>query len=173
MPKTNLSKVKKGKDNIINLKESPFNSKLFFELNICTNDIDNEFEIDSNDLKEIEFKNNNNNYFLLNELIEEIDSSFIEQKEKSQNLNNNKNPYENYIYNNNNSKFNKNYYINYFYHPYNPYIIPMNKFFNLFRGMGIKGDNYFNINKDDWICSFCNNFNYSFRNNCNRCKKPK
>ena len=130
-------------------------------------------EIDSNDLKEIEFKNNNNNYFLLNELIEEIDSSFIEQKEKSQNLNNNKNPYENYIYNNNNSKFNKNYYINYFYHPYNPYIIPMNKFFNLFRGMGIKGDNYFNINKDDWICSFCNNFNYSFRNNCNRCKKPK
>ena len=65
MPKNNLSKIKKEKDNLINLKESPFNSKLFFELNIASNDIDNELETDSNDSKEIELKNNNNNYFLL------------------------------------------------------------------------------------------------------------
>ena len=173
MPKNNLSKIKKEKDNIINLKESPFNSKLFFELNIASNDIDNELETDSNDSKEIELKNNNNNYFLLNELIEEIDSSFHEQKEKSQNFNNNKNLNETYIYNKNNSKFNTNFYTYNFYRPYNPYITSMNKYFNLFKVVGIKGDNFLNRPKGDWICPFCNNLNYSFRNKCNRCKKPK
>jgi hypothetical protein len=30
-----------------------------------------------------------------------------------------------------------------------------------------EGENY------DWICSKCQNFNYSFRTICNRCKAPK
>ena len=177
MPKPNFSKVKKEKDNIINLKESPFNSKLFFELNIGSNDIDNEFDTDSNDSKEIEFKNDNNNYFLSNELIEEINSSFYEQKEKSksQKTNNNKNEYENYQLNKNNSKFNNNFYSYCFYRPYNPnpFTLSMNKYFNLFKEVGIKGDNSLNRSKGDWICFFCNNLNYSFRNRCNRCKRPK
>ena len=29
-----------------------------------------------------------------------------------------------------------------------------------------------NQNKD-WVCSFCKNFNYSFRSICNKCKIPK
>ena len=36
-------------------------------------------------------------------------------------------------------------------------------------------NNNYNIRdqKKDWICSFCNNLNYSFRIKCNRCKIRK
>ncbi len=32
---------------------------------------------------------------------------------------------------------------------------------------------YNNIKKNDWICIYCNNLNYSFRNKCNRCNSPR
>ena len=28
-------------------------------------------------------------------------------------------------------------------------------------------------NKNDWVCSYCKNFNFSFRNRCNKCKASK
>ena len=63
MPKKNFSKIKKD-DNLINLKESPFNSKLFFDLNTSLNDIDTSGSDNSNDSNEIDIKNNKN-FFLL------------------------------------------------------------------------------------------------------------
>ena len=36
-----------------------------------------------------------------------------------------------------------------------------------------KDNNQSDNQNKDWICSYCKNFNYSFRNICNRCKIPK
>ena len=62
MHKKNFSKIKKD-DNLINLKESPFNSKLFFDLNTSLNDIDTSGSDNSNDSNEIDIKNNKNFFY--------------------------------------------------------------------------------------------------------------
>ena len=36
-----------------------------------------------------------------------------------------------------------------------------------------KNKKYFEVRDGDWICSKCNNLNFSFRNKCNRCLLPK
>ena len=161
MHKKNFSKIKKD-DNLINLKESPFNSKLFFDLNTSLNDIDTSGSDNSNDSNEIDIKNNKN-FFLLNDLIKEMDSSLYEQEE------NPKKYIDNYIYNQPNYIMNRNIFYPYGYIP-------------LFEKNIIRGKNYnvcamksgtLNEKKDDWICFFCHNLNFSFRTKCNRCKAAK
>ena len=105
MPKTNFSKIKKVDDQI-DLKESPFNSKLFFDLNTSLNEVGTNGSDNSYDSSEIEIKNNNN-YFLLNDLIKEMDSSFYEQEEKQNKINNNS-QFQNYIFNQPNYIMNRN-----------------------------------------------------------------
>jgi len=36
-----------------------------------------------------------------------------------------------------------------------------------------QNDNQNDNQNKDWICSYCKNFNYSFRNICNKCNIPK
>ena len=161
MHKKNFSKIKKD-DNLINLKESPFNSKLFFDLNTSLNDIDTSGSDNSNDSNEIDIKNNKN-FFLLNDLIKEMDSSLYEQEE------NPKKYIDNYIYNQPNYIMNRN-----IFYPYG-YIPLFEK--NIIRGKNYNGcimkNRTLNEKKDDWICFFCHNLNFSFRTKCNRCKAAK
>ena len=169
MPKKNFSKIKK-EDDLIIWKESPFNSKLFFDLNTSLNNVDTSGSDNSYDSNELEIKNNKN-YFLLNDLIKEMDSSLYEQEENPNKYINNFNnsQFQNYIYNQPNYIMNRN-----IFYPYG-YIPLFEK--NIIRG---KNSNRFimktrslNEKKDDWICFFCHNLNFSFRTKCNRCKASK
>ena len=162
-----------------------FNSKLFIDLDIneeinelntsCENNTEgseNSFELEETNC-------------LSNELIEELDNnSEMHKKEdnKIDNINNKNNIIDSLLslanngyefkpknYNPFNNKniiiFNQNLYKN------NNYIKPiMNNNKILFNP-----NNNYNIRdqKKDWICSFCNNLNYSFRIKCNRCKIRK
>ena len=36
-----------------------------------------------------------------------------------------------------------------------------------------KNKKYFKVRDGDWVCSKCNNLNFSFRSKCNRCSLPK
>ena len=166
MPKKNFSKIKKEL-NSNNLKESPFNSKLFFDLNTSLNEVDTSGSDNSYDSNEIEIKNNKN-YFLLNDLIKEMDSSFYEQEENKNKFNNNS-QFQNYIYNQPNYIINRN-----IFYPYG-YIPLFEK--NTIRGKNSNGYDMrrrnLNEMKGDWICFFCHNLNFSFRTKCNRCKAAK
>ena len=82
MSETFLQKNKK--DNNLSKSNKPlFNSKLFFDLDNTSNDNDTYESDNSLELKEIESKNNNE-YFLLHELLEELDSSFQFTNEKEE-----------------------------------------------------------------------------------------
>ena len=166
------------------LLKSAFNSKLFINLDlneeqtyllnndslssINTEDSENSFEI--TDLK-------NADYYLSNELISELDSSTASTPK---NIPNNimssllpliKNGYEfvpknfnpkNHIHNstisNNNNKLNN----------LNNIIMPMTFIWNNFTLEDKRRER-----KNDWVCSFCHNLNFSFRTKCNRCKATK
>lgn len=160
-----------------------FNSKLFIDLDI-NEEIDelNESSENNTEGSENSFELEETNY-LSNELIEELDfcNNPKSLKEKEDNTINNINDNHNIIdsllslanngyefkpknYNPSNSKnINKNIYSinNYI----NPIVYNNNKY--LFNHNNIRDQ------KKDWICSFCNNLNYSFRTKCNRCKVKK
>ena len=164
------------------LPNSAFNSKLFLDLdlneeqtknndslsNTNTEDSENSFEI--TDLK-------NADYYLSNELISELDSSSVTtpKKEKNNIMNsllplikdgyefvpknfNPKNNVPNNINSNNKIKLNN----------LNNIIMPMNIIWN-----NVSIANKSRERKNDWVCSFCNNLNFSFRTKCNRCKVAK
>ncbi len=159
----------KIEENLSKPNKSIFNSKLFIDLdnisiNNETNESDNSFEIESK---------NNTNYFLLNDLIKQLDSSsLIIEKEKNiidkTNLLKNKKSQ---------NKFNQ---------IINPIIYNKFGFFsnNMINDSDkkeyIKDKNKnenkkknFEERKGDWLCLFCNNLNFSFRTKCNRCKMAK
>ena len=50
--------------------------------------------------------------------------------------------------------------------------INKNKFVNMNKNKQ-KNKKYFEVRDGDWVCSKCNNLNFSFRNKCNRCSLPK
>jgi hypothetical protein len=178
-----------------------FNSKLFLDVNINedldldefneNSDINTEDSDHSIDLEEYNC--------LSNELIEKLDSCDIDSKPTTKkdnketisivdsllslaengyefkpknyrppyNNNNNNNNKNNILFNknmiNNNNKNNKNPYIN--------SILNNNNNLNLYNN--INNNYYYRDQKKDWVCSFCNNLNFSFRMKCNRCKANK
>ena len=156
-------------ENLSKSNKSVFNSKLFIDLdNISidndTNESDNTFEIESK---------NNTNYFLSNDLIKQLDSSSL-IIEKDKNINANTNLIKNKKTQN---KFNQ---------IINPIIYNKFGFFskNIYNNSDkkeyIKENNKnenkkknFEERKGDWLCLFCNNLNFAFRNKCNRCKMAK
>ncbi len=139
------------KNKVPPLTNSVFNSKLFINLDIneependpesiSNNNTDNsDNSYDEKDIKD-------DDYYLSNELISELDySNPLPPKIE---LNNSllplmKNGYE---------FFPKNFY-------YSTLFINKNK--------------KYHEKKNDWICVFCNNLNFSFRIKCNRCGLPK
>ena len=160
-----------------------FNSKLFIDLDI-NEEIDelNESSENNTEGSENSFEFEETNY-LSNELIEELDfcnnpKSLKEEEDNTiNNINDNHNIIDSLLslanngyefkpknYNPSNSKnINKNTYnINNY---INPILYNNNKY--LFNHNNIRDQ------KKDWICSFCNNLNYSFRTKCNRCKIRK
>ena len=150
------SSQNKNESNKINHIDSLFNSKLFFDLENKSfeNDKDTYISDDSFESKEYDI---NDDYFLLNDLIKQINSSGVVPEE---------NKYEkNYLSKNkfNSILFSQN--INY-------------NFTSLNCGEnGIiynrKKRNNFKERKGDWICMICNNLNFAFRTQCNKCKSLK
>ena len=171
-----------------------FNSKLFIdmEINKEIEDLNNNSENNTED-SESSFQLEENNY-LSNELIEELDfcntkdlkdsNSEKEKDNKINNMNSNSNIINSLlslvdngyvfkpknfkpIYDNNKNQnlFNKNNNNN---NCQNQNI----KINNLYLNNNLNYCN-FRDEKKDWVCSFCNNLNYSFRTKCNRCKVDK
>ena len=150
------SSPNKNESNKINHIDSLFNSKLFFDLENKSfeNDKDTYISDDSFESKEYDI---NDDYFLLNDLIKQINSSGVVPEE---------NKYEkNYLSKNkfNSILFSQN--VNY-------------NFTSLNCGEnGIiynrKKRNNFKERKGDWICMICNNLNFAFRTQCNKCKSLK
>ena len=172
------------------LSKPVFNSKLFIDL-----DINNEAD-ELNTSAENNTEGSDNSFekeeinCLSNELIEELDNNSESPKERDNKINNIKenhniidsllslanNGYEfkpknfNPSLEKNPLLFGKNTNIN------SKYINPLmnNKIylFNPISNNSINGNNN-RDQKKDWICSFCNNLNFSFRTKCNRCKVKK
>lgn len=181
-------------------KVSSFNSKLFLDMELSdqnilphnnTEDSDSSTKYSSLRLKDC----------LSNDLIKALDLPLNNQKEELKLNNNiqskwqnNYNPFIENNKNNNNFGINNNIYkINFSNnnnllslinngHKFNPYYLnnnykessaksqEKNKIFYFIQ----KNKNLFKKNKRvDWICSFCNNINYSFRVKCNRCGASK
>ncbi len=176
------------------LSKPVFNSKLFIDLDI-NNETDElntsaENNTEGSEGSDISFEKEEMNC-LSNELIEELDNNAESPKERDNKINNIKkgniidsllslvnNGYE-FKPKNFNPSFPKN--------PLlfgkiqniknsNKYINPiMNNKIYLFNPINSNIINGNNIRdkKKDWICSFCNNLNFSFRTKCNRCKIKK
>ena len=189
----------KDKERYISSPKKPlFNSKLFIDLEIdkeiedLNNNSENNTEDSDNSLEGEEIN------YLSNELIEELDfCDFCDiQKSKEKSVCKNEKEKDNKI---NNMKPNSNI-INsllslvddgYEFKPKNfKPIYDNNKNQNLFNKnnnnknhmkQNMKNNNLFlfnNLNnyrdqKNDWVCTFCNNLNFSFRTKCNRCKVNK
>ena len=146
-----------GSENSFQLEENNFlSNELIEELDFC-----NTKKIkDSKSEKEMDNKvnNMNSNSNIINSLLSLVDNGYvfkpknfkpIYDNNKNQNLfnkNNNNNNYPKQSIINNNLNLNLN---------YNP------------------NCSNFRDQKKDWICTFCNNLNYSFRIKCNRCKVNK
>ena len=189
---------KDNERNISSSKKPLFNSKLFIDLEInkeiedLNNNSENNTEDSDNSLEGEEIN------YLSNELIEELDfCDFCDiQKSKEKSVCKNEKEKDNKI-NNMNSNSNI---INsllslvddgYEFKPKNfKPIYDNNKNQNLFNKnnnnknhmkQNMKNNNLFlfnNLNnyrdqKNDWVCTFCNNLNFSFRTKCNRCKVNK
>ena len=167
MPKS-FYKNEKDDNFFYKSNKSPFNSKLLFNIGIDTfNDIEAE-EIELNnsfDSKELESKNNKE-YFLLTDLIKELDSSFSEKT----NLNNKNFTVSNLNYNNNYYLINNN-----ILYPFINIQRKNNICFPLISSQKMKGRAVKKLHekKGDWVCGFCKNLNFSFRTKCNRCKASK
>ena len=189
----------KDKERYVSSPKKPlFNSKLFIDLEIdkeiedLNNNSENNTEDSDNSLEGEEIN------YLSNELIEELDfCDFCDiQKSKEKSVCKNEKEKDNKI-NNMNSNSNI---INsllslvdngYIFKPKNfKPIYDNNKNQNLFNKnnnnknhmkQNMKNNNLFlfnNLNnyrdqKNDWVCTFCNNLNFSFRTKCNRCKVNK
>ena len=189
---------KDNERNISSPKKPLFNSKLFIDLEInkeiedLNNNSENNTEDSDNSLEGEEIN------YLSNELIEELDfCDFCDiQKSKEKSVCKDEKEKDNKI-NNMNSNSNI---INsllslvddgYEFKPKNfKPIYDNNKNQNLFNKnnnnknhmkQNLKNNNLFlfnNLNnyrdqKNDWVCTFCNNLNFSFRTKCNRCKVNK
>ena len=182
------------KENDSQLSHSPlkplFNCKLFLDVNI------NEDMDELNENSENNTEGSDNSYeeeinCLSNELIEKLDSCDIDSKPSIEKDNK---EYTNIVDSllslaNNGYEFKpKNYKPSYNNNNKNQKNILFNKNMNnnsLYINSMLKNNNnmklYNNINniyyyrdqKKDWVCSFCNNLNFSFRTKCNRCKANK
>ena len=152
---------------------SLFNSKLFFDLDNKSNDDDTGESDNSLELNEFE-NGNNNEYFLLNDLIKQLDYSYpISEDKKEEEENSLINQSQENIANENvNSIFSLNF-TGYEFFPKN-YMIN-NGFKNnlLLNNKNKIRKNNFKERKGDWICRVCNNLNFAFRINCNICKSLK
>ena len=158
---------------ISSLEDRIFNSKLFIDLDSTdeqslNNSHENESE-NSNEINDI-----NNDYFLIKELLEELDSpkSDTLKEENDINYSNSLLPLINNGYefvpkgykNNNENNSKKN---NKIYNKYNM-INENNKIkYYVTKNKTIKE------RKGDWTCKLCLNLNFSFRKICNRCKTSK
>ena len=171
-----------------------FNSRLFIDMEINKEIEELNFNSENNtEDSENSFQLEENNY-LSNELIEELDfcntknlkdsNSEKEEDNKINNMNSNSNIINSLlslvdnryifkpknfkpIYDNNKNQnlFNKN---------NNNNNCPKKsiKINNLYLNNNLNCSN-FRDQKKDWVCTFCNNLNYSFRTKCNRCKVNK
>ena len=171
-----------------------FNSRLFIDMEINKEIEELNFNSENNtEDSENSFQLEENNY-LSNELIEELDfcntknikdsNSEKEKDNKINNMNSNSNIINSLlslvdngyifkpknfkpIYDNNKNKnlYNKN---------NNNNNCPKQsiKINNLYLNNNLNCSN-FKDQKKNWVCTFCNNLNYSFRTKCNRCKVNK
>jgi len=176
--------------NLSSQQKPLFNSKLFIDM-----EINKEFE-DLNYSSQNNTEDSENSFqleeynYLSNELIEELDFCDTKSikdsnsgKEKDNNINN---------MNSNSNIINSLLSLvdnGYVFKPKNfKPIYDNNKNQNLFNknnnnnnnncpNQNIKinslNSNNFRDQKKDWVCTFCNNLNYSFRKKCNRCKANK
>ena len=166
----NFSKKEKS-SRIPLFEDKVFNSSLYIDLDSTYDESSN----DSNEEKSQNVDTVDDNIkvesFLIKELIDELDSPEIDKTKFNKLLNNNKptsalinngykflpKKYRNDVNNNCNDKYkDKN----------------LEKSSNNNKNDKYKAKNK-KWNKDDWICNFCFNLNFSFRKKCNRCKAPK
>ena len=148
-----MSSKIKNIQNELNQANSLFNSKLFLILDNNSNEND-EISYESDDSFELnEFGKINNDYFLLNDLINQLNTCFITSNEKKLVKKNNliKNKFNDNLFSQNNT----------------------NNFISLkLNGNKIRKKN-FKERKGDWVCIICNNLNFAFRTQCNKCKSLK
>ena len=180
--KASNSSSRKTSLEIDNNDKSIFNSKIFIHLTKANDDY-------LNNLYNQEYENNSESekdtnqgiytdYFLISDLIEKIDHLGLNSPkniDEKLNFDEKKNIEEENLNKTSASLVNKGY-----------SFIPKNYKFNRKSSKEIFSNNTNNkvgsfINKKktfheregDWICNFCNNINFSFRNKCNRCKALK
>ena len=147
----------KNESRALNQYYSLFNSKLFLVLDNKTIENDKDISEYEDSFELNEFDKINKEYFLLNDLIQLLNSSFSTEDKQLKN--------KNYITEN---KFNTN-------------LFGQNNN-NDFFSLQLKENGFFpkdnrrknfKERKGDWVCKICNNLNFAFRTQCNICKSLK
>ena len=140
-------------------------NELIEELDSC--DLDESKKKKDKNMKNINNLNSNNN--IIDSLLSLANNGY-EFKPKNYiptNNKNNKNPI-NFNKNITNNNISNNNYVQK--NLMNNNLISFNNSNNIINAINI--DNY-RDKKNDWVCSFCQNLNFSFRTKCNRCKAKK
>ena len=147
----------KNESRALNQYYSLFNSKLFLVLDNKTIENDKDISEYEDSFELNEFDKINKEYFLLNDLIQLLNSSFSTEDKQLKN--------KNYITEN---KFNT----NLFGQNNNNDFFSLQLKENGFFPKDIRRKN-FKERKGDWVCKICNNLNFAFRTQCNICKSLK
>ena len=158
-------------------EESVFNSKLFLNVDLSFENLNNSFSTESENSDEIEDANSST--LLTKELIKELNSNsdFLLKNDSPPNdsslyfLNNNYNISKNFINNitNNSALLYRDFNPPLAYHYNSNFHIDNSYKKNYFK----KRNKIIKDKKKDWVCQICFNLNYAFRTECNRCKLPK
>ena len=169
----NFSKKEKS-SRIPPFEDKIFNSSLYIDLDSTSEESIN----DSNEEKSENVDRIDDNIkvesFLIKDLIDELDSPELDMIKFNNSLNNNKTDKTATALTNNGYKFIPKKYRNDVNNNCNDKNTIKNweKSSNNSKNGKFKAKNKIK-KKDDWICNFCLNLNFSFRKKCNRCKAPK
>ena len=159
-----------------------FNSKLFLNLDINQEELTDSFN-EKNTKEDFDYSNEFEQMnFLSQELIKDLDCS-INNDDINDDLNENKNKDENMTKTNIINSLISLAKDGYEFKPknYKPEKINSKEQENNFSNVNYTNNNKFSRNKfnkrrenkNDWICPFCNNLNFSFSKICNKCKINK
>jgi hypothetical protein len=142
-------------ENSFQLEENNYlSNELIEELDFCNTK--NLKDSNSEKGKDYKINNMNSNSNIINSLLSLVDNGYIFKPKNFKPIYDNKNNQNLFNKNNNNN--------------YDPkQSIKIN---NLYLNNSLNCSN-FRDKKKDWVCTFCNNLNYSFRTKCNRCKVNK
>ena len=174
MKKENLTKESSEKYFQKNLEkeDSVFNCKLFINMDLDYEHINNSDSTESDNSDEM--KDENTSAFLTKELIDELNSLNVDINLGNDYTINNRKSFIYYVNNKYDFSLSKEFLFNNFNRPlFSKFDSNSDKNNSNRKNYNKKKYKLIKDRKKDWVCQLCLNLNYAFRVECNRCHFPK